>query len=179
RVRNLDAGASAVEAPGVKRTLDAISDDGAVHAEMGAKMRAVGIEDAYGAVFAAEADQLAAEVAHALDLAHGEFVGKRHDEPTGGESAQRHQAVSGVKCTGTCFQPLMKFERKRRTGPASDRSGRRRSSSSKITRISSRARLAPRQKCSPAPKARCSLGVRATSKRSGFANTSSSRFADE
>ena len=44
--------------------------------------------------------------------------------------------------------------------------GQARSSSSKISRISSRARFAPRQKCSPMPKARCSLGVRPTSKRS-------------
>ena len=44
--------------------------------------------------------------------------------------------------------------------PASSMSGRRRSNSSNITRISSRARLAPRQKwCPPPPNARCGFGL--------------------
>ena len=50
--------------------------------------------------------------------------------------------------------------------------------SSSTTRISSRARFAPRQWCMPWPNPRCGLGSRATSKRKGSANTVSSRFAD-
>ena len=50
--------------------------------------------------------------------------------------------------------------------------------SSNITRISIFARLAPRQKCGPRPpNARCSFGVRPTSKDWGSSKTSSSRFA--
>src|SRR5262249_955370 len=58
----------------------------------------------------------------------------------------RTRARSGVKRTGIRLMPLMKFERSRSTGPATSMSGRRRSSSSNITRISRHARLAPRQK---------------------------------
>ena len=68
--------------------------------------------------------------------------------------------------------------RARRRGRRGARSGRRSSSWSSITEISRRARLAPRQKCGPKPKATCSFGVRAMSKRNGSSNTSSSRLAD-
>src|SRR5437773_428271 len=88
------------------------------------------------------------------------------------------QDLSGVKRTGIRLMPLMKFERKRSTGPASSMSGRRRSSSSNMIWISRRARLAPRQKWCPMPKARCSFGVRPTSKRSACGKTSSSRLAE-
>src|SRR5437763_1597199 len=52
--------------------------------------------------------------------------------------------------------------------------------SSKSTRISIRARLAPRQKCGPPPpKAMCSFGERRMSKANGSTKCSSSRLADE
>ena len=63
--------------------------------------------------------------------------------------------------------------------PARRRSGRRSSSWSNITRISMRARLAPRQKWGPPPpKATWGLGSRPMSKPSGSANTVSSRLAE-
>src|SRR5581483_11164788 len=74
--------------------------------------------------------------------------------------------------------PFRKFERSLSGSPASSISGMRFMTSSKITRISSRARFAPRQKCSPLPKAMCSLGFRPTSNWLPFTNLSSSRFAD-
>jgi len=43
---------------------------------------------------------------------------------------------------------------------------------------SMRASAAPRQKCTPWPKATCLLGSRATSNPNGSVKTSSSRFAD-
>src|SRR5262249_16775994 len=60
--------------------------------------------------------------------------------------AQAPTAAVGVKRTGIALSPLMKFDRRRRGVPFSSMSGSRCSSSSNITRISSRARLAPRQK---------------------------------
>ena len=63
-------------------------------------------------------------------------------------------AHSGVKRTGMCLMPFTKPERSRDTGPSSSMSGRRRSSSSNMIRISSRARWAPRQKCGPMPNPR-------------------------
>ena len=75
--------------------------------------------------------------------------------------------------------PLMKFERRRGTSPVSSISGMRSSSSSNITRISSLARLAPRQKWGPPlPNATCSLGLRVMSKRNGSSNIVSSRLAE-
>ena len=48
-----------------------------------------------------------------------------------------------------------------------------------MTRISMRARLAPRQKCGPPPpNAMCGLGSRPTSKVSGSSKTLSSRLAE-
>ena len=75
--------------------------------------------------------------------------------------------------------PATMLER-RGAGAPSDRStGTRRASSSNSTRSSSRARLAPRQKCGPPPpNATCSLGWRSMSKRNGSSNTSSSRLAE-
>ena len=51
-------------------------------------------------------------------------------------------------------------------------------SSSKNTRISSRASDAPRQKWVPNPNARCGFGCRVMSKRSGSAKCAGSRLAD-
>ncbi len=61
---------------------------------------------------------------------------------------------SGVKRTGMRLMPFTKSDRSRATGPSSSMSGRRRSSSSNMMRISSRARWAPRQKWGPIPKPR-------------------------
>ena len=85
-------------------------------------------------------------------------------------AAQRERTGVALKSTGRCLMPATIFER-RRAGAPSDRStGTRRASSSNNTRISSRARLAPRQKCGPPPpKATCSLGRRSMSKRNGSA----------
>ncbi len=52
------------------------------------------------------------------------------------------------------------------------------STSSSMTRISSRARLAPRQKWVRWPKVRWGLGARRMSKRNGSSKTASSRLAD-
>ena len=57
------------------------------------------------------------------------------------------------------------------TGPASSKPAQRSSSTSSIVAISSRASDAPRQWWMPWPNARCGLGSRPTSKRSGSANT--------
>jgi len=80
--------------------------------------------------------------------------------------------------TGRLSRPLMKFDGRSGGGAlvASSRPGRRRSTSSIITRSSRRARFAPRQKCAPIPNATCSFGVRRTSKRNGSWNTAASRF---
>ena len=67
----------------------------------------------------------------------------------------------GVKRTGIVLMPLMKSERRRRGSPASSRSGSRSTTSRIMALISARARLAPRQKCTPPPpKVTWSLGVR-------------------
>src|SRR5262249_30337238 len=60
----------------------------------------------------------------------------------------------GVNRTGIDLTPRIQFERTRTTGPASSRSGSRRRSSSKATRVSRRESDAPRQKCPPPPKER-------------------------
>src|SRR5713226_9657687 len=83
----------------------------------------------------------------------------------GADSGKEVEAELHAARTGMCLIPQMKDERKRSTGPASSMLGKRSSSSSNMTRISNRARPAPRQKCSPIPKPRCSLGLRPTSKR--------------
>ena len=79
--------------------------------------------------------------------------------------------VVGVPCSSAADSPS--------SGPsvAYSMSGRRRRSSSKATRSSMRARLAPRQKWLPMPKARW-CGLRSMSNASGFSNSSSSRFAE-
>src|SRR5207247_914858 len=69
---------------------------------------------------------------------------------------------------GMRLVPRTKLDRRGRTGPAGSMPGRRRSSTSNMTRRPRRARLAPRQKCGPPPpKATCSFGVRPMSKRYG------------
>ena len=74
--------------------------------------------------------------------------------------------------------PFMKLERSRVGVPVAVMSGSRLNSSLSSVRACSRARLAPRQKCVPSPKEMCGLGSRPMSKRSGSANTASSRLAD-
>jgi len=79
---------------------------------------------------------------------------------------------------GMCLMPPTKLERKRSSGPAGSAYSRRLANSRKITSSSSRARFAPRQKCSPIPNAMCGLGLRPISNLKGSSKTSSSRFAD-
>lgn len=79
--------------------------------------------------------------------------------------------------TGRLLIPLTKLLRTRRTSPASSTEARRGSRVSNISRISSRARLLPRQKCGlPLPKVTWSLGYLVTSKSYGESNTSGSRL---
>ena len=92
---------------------------------------------------------------------------------------RRLRRPRGTIRTGISFTPLIRLERSRRGGPSSSTRSKRRSSSSKNTRASRRASFAPRQKCSPKPKATWGLGSRRRSKRSASGNTSSSRFAEE
>ena len=60
----------------------------------------------------------------------------------------------GVNRTGIDLMLLTVEDRSLRTGPQTSMSGKRESNSEKMLRISPRARLAPRQKCGPQPKAR-------------------------
>ena len=84
-----------------------------------------------------------------------------------------------MKRTGIVLMPLTKSEWRRLGSPASSMSGRRSTIWRIVALISARARLAPRQKCTPPPpKVTWSFGVRAMSKVCGSANTSSSRLAD-
>ena len=78
---------------------------------------------------------------------------------------------SGIRRTGSVLQPEQPVVRHPgdRTGGL-ERRRTRSASSSSVTWISSRARLAPRQKWAPQPKPRCGFGVRPTSKRNGSAN---------
>src|SRR5579875_1289919 len=82
----------------------------------------------------------------------GNFLALRQDCPS--QSNQAAAARAGVNLTGMCLIPATKLDRSRSGLPASCMSGKRVSSSSSITRNSSRARLAPTQKCSPCAKAR-------------------------
>src|SRR5579875_2432284 len=99
--------------------------------------------------------------------------GERHVVETGQPDHAR------TTRTGSRLTPLKKFERSRSGGPASSNQIPRARISSKTIRTSSRARWAPKQWCiPPGPKVMCGFGSRATSKRSGSANTVSSRLPD-
>src|SRR5439155_72776 len=77
------------------------------------------------------------------------------------------------------LMPWMKADCSMSGRPVTCMSGSRCRSSSNITRISRRARFAPRQKCGPpAPKPTWSFGVRVTSKRYASLQNASSRFAE-
>src|SRR5207249_11318711 len=125
----------------------------------------------------AEAAGLAHRRHHVAAVAEGE---DRELDAEGVADAGAHgNSYRGVNLTGMCLMPPMKLERSRRTGPSSSMSGRRRSSSSNMMRISSLARWEPRQKWGPPPpKVMWSFGERPTSKRNGSSNTDSSRFAE-
>jgi hypothetical protein len=68
--------------------------------------------------------------------------------------ADQSPAATGANSTRISFTPLMKLERSRRGVEASRMSGSRRMMPQKMLRSSMRARLAPRQKCSPTPNER-------------------------
>ena len=77
------------------------------------------------------------------------------------------------------LMPWMNDENRKSGSEVVRMSGSQVNSSSNITPISRRARLAPRQKCGPpAPKPTCSFGVRRTSKVNGSSKMRSSRLAD-
>ena len=84
----------------------------------------------------------------------------------------RSGARAGAGCRCACCCASTRPARSSSTAPT------RSNSSSSTTRISRRARFAPRQWWMPWPKPRCGFGSRARSKRNGSANTRSSRFAD-
>ncbi len=75
-------------------------------------------------------------------------------------------------------RPVWRFERFHSADPACSSSPKRLRISSSSRRISSRARLAPRQKWVPLPNPRCGLGLRRMSKRAAPSNAASSRFAE-
>src|SRR5215212_2459547 len=92
------------------------------------------------------------------------------------DAAERDHTVTR---TGRRLIPLKKLERRRSGGPMSSNPSTRLSISSKVMRISSRARWAPRQWwMPPGPNATCLLGSRPTSNVSGFSKTVSSRLPE-
>src|SRR5262249_11809303 len=100
-----------------------------------------------------------------------------HEPALGDDPDGRHSV--GVNATGIRLMPWMNAEWSLSGGAGTRVSGRRWSSSSNITRISRRARFAPRQKWGPPPpKPTWSFGVRVTSNRYGSGNAASSRFAE-
>src|SRR5262249_38162957 len=111
-------------------------------------------------------------------LRDGWWAGARDLEPKldqgseGVEPMEPHFASArAVNRTCMCLMPDWKFDCSRSTGPSSSMSASRPRSSSKKTRISSRPRNAPRQKCGPTPNARWSFGERPTSNVEGSGNT--------
>src|SRR5512146_3484696 len=95
-----------------------------------------------------------------------------HDRARSGPQVGPGQARTR---TGRLLMLLTKLLRTRRTSPDSSTDFSRGSSVSNISRISSRARLLPRQKCGlPLPKVTWSFGYLVTSNAYGEANTSGS-----
>ena len=77
------------------------------------------------------------------------------------------------------WMPLIRVDGMRSTGPANSMFFIRLSTSDTRAAASTRARFAPRQKWAPPPpNAKCGLGLRVTSKRSGSTKWASSRLAD-
>jgi hypothetical protein len=82
RIGHLDAAAVGAEAPAVKRAAQRVTLDAAALAEVGAEVRAVGLERMDAAVGRAVDDQLFVEVVEWAHFAGGDFVRARHHEPT-------------------------------------------------------------------------------------------------
>ena len=98
------------------------------------------------------AEQSAGHLDHlfAPVVANDLLAGRRR--PGGASSGLRRLGRRGAaagNATGRCLIPLMNWDCRRSTGPSSRSSGIRSRRCSNMTRISSRARLAPRQKCGP------------------------------
>src|SRR5262249_12167656 len=119
-VGDLDTGATPVEAPGVKGTLHAVAGHGPADAEMRAQMGTVGVEMAHRGARAAKTHRLRGEVAALAPRAARHPGGNPAPDPPPREA---HGPLPGVNRTRTSSQPLMKFERSRRTAPPISMSG--------------------------------------------------------
>jgi hypothetical protein len=98
-----------------------------------------------------------------LALRHARTSGRRSARPFGHtvisatlvracrQTPRRDTSDQRRSPTGRCLMPPMKFDRNRSGAPSGSSAGTRVASSSNSTRISMRARLAPRQKCGPPP----------------------------
>src|SRR5690606_25759785 len=90
------AGALTVELPGVEGAADVLALDATAIGEVGAEVRAEGVEHLGGAGLGAEEDHVLAEVAHGLDVAGLQLVAEADDEPAKGI------AFEGVRPVRTC-----------------------------------------------------------------------------
>src|SRR5438067_2291182 len=81
--------ALAVEAPAVERTLQALVDDGSADPEMGAEMRAVGVDDVRLPADGPVDDEVLAEGAHGANVSRRHVVRPAQLEPTGRPHRQR------------------------------------------------------------------------------------------
>src|SRR5262249_37784001 len=83
-------------APAVERAADGVADDAAAFAEVGAEVRAVGVEGVRGAGGVAVEDEVVVEVAERACLARGELVGAGDDEPAVGQTREGKEGGHGA-----------------------------------------------------------------------------------